>query len=91
MRCPYLSSASKKECVKMLAQNMDGEVSEFDLEHFCDGNPIYCYYFRLPALKARAQLSKPTTPLENLPKEIPTLPTLPKNIPLKPEKQPWQE
>jgi hypothetical protein len=53
MRCPYLSSASSKECVKMLEQNIDDELSDFDLKHFCDGNPVYCYYFRLPQLELK--------------------------------------
>jgi hypothetical protein len=71
----------------MLAENMDGELSEFDLKHFCDGNPVYCYYFRLPALQAaRAQLSKAEKPLEKLPKEIPVSTALEKDISLKAEK-----
>jgi hypothetical protein len=70
MKCPYLSSASKKECVKMLAENMEGELSEFDLKHFCDGNPVYCYYFRLPAAHAASRLQKTETELEAIPSEI---------------------
>ena len=46
MRCPYLSSASKEKCTKMLDENIDEELSDFDLKHFCHGYPIYCYYFR---------------------------------------------
>lgn len=53
MKCPYLSSGSKKECVKMLSQDMVDELTDFDLAHFCDGNPVYCYYFRLPTQKSR--------------------------------------
>jgi hypothetical protein len=67
MKCPYLSSASKKECVKMLAENMGGELSEFDLKHFCDGNPVYCYYFRLPATLSASRLQKTGAELENIP------------------------
>jgi hypothetical protein len=36
----------------MLEKNLDGEVSDFDIRNFCDGNPIYCYYFRSQAIKA---------------------------------------
>jgi len=46
MKCPYLSSSSKKICRRMVEAGLDGEVSSFDIEHFCRGNPIYCYYFR---------------------------------------------
>jgi hypothetical protein len=60
MKCPYLSSASKKECVKMLAERMDGALSDFDLKHFCDGNPIYCYYFRSRTLDSSDRLNGPT-------------------------------
>lgn len=91
MKCPYLSSASKKECVKMLAENMDAELSEFDLKHFCDGNPIYCYYFRLPALQAAARPSRTEASLEKLPEEIPQPTNLAKDVSLKAEKYPWDE
>ena len=57
MKCPYLSIASSKECVKMLEQNMDEKLSDFDLKHFCDGNPVYCYYFRLPQLELKRAAS----------------------------------
>jgi len=59
MHCPYLSSASKKVCVRMLEAQMNGEVSDFDLKHFCDGNPVYCYYFRLPAIQEAMKNSEP--------------------------------
>jgi hypothetical protein len=52
MKCPYLSNASKKVCVRMLEHKLEDELTDFDIRHFCDGNPIYCYYFRLPALEA---------------------------------------
>ena len=32
----------------MLEQKIDSQLSEFDIKHFCDGNPVYCYYYRLP-------------------------------------------
>ncbi len=69
MRCPYLSSASNKECVKMLEQNMDEELSDFDLKHFCDGNPVYCYYFRLPQLQLKGRPSAPGEPSRDGPHE----------------------
>jgi hypothetical protein len=69
MKCPYLSSASEKECVKMLAENMGGELSEFDLKHFCDGNPVYCYYFRLPAAQSASRLQRTEAELETIPGE----------------------
>lgn len=59
MRCPYLSSGSRKECVKMLSQDVVDELTNFDLEHFCDGNPIYCYYFRLPQTEATKPVIEP--------------------------------
>ncbi len=41
----------------MLEQNMDDELSDFDVKHFCDGNPVYCYYFRLPQLELKRTAS----------------------------------
>jgi len=46
MKCPYLSSSSQRICKRMIEASLDGEVSNFDIEHFCRGNPFYCYYFR---------------------------------------------
>ena len=76
MKCPYLSSASKKKCVKMSAENMDEELSEFDMQHFCDGNPVYCYYFRTPSIQTTRRLSKNETPIEILPEDVPLSATM---------------
>jgi len=46
MRCLYLSSDSKKKCTEMEKAGMPSEISDFDYEHFCNGNPVNCYYFR---------------------------------------------
>ncbi len=51
MKCPYLSEASKKICVKMLELKLKGELTDFDVRHYCTGNPIFCYYFRLPQIE----------------------------------------
>lgn len=48
MQCPHLSaSEGKKTCQRMLDLGMDGEVTDFDTHHFCEGNPVYCYFFRV--------------------------------------------
>ena len=49
--CPYLSESSKRICRKMIEKGLDGRVSSFDVEHFCKGNPFYCYYFRFHSSK----------------------------------------
>jgi hypothetical protein len=47
MKCPYLSVASEKRvCRLMEEQGLDGELDEFDLAHYCKGNPNYCYFYR---------------------------------------------
>jgi len=47
MQCPHLSAIDgKKICQKMKEKGMDREVSDFDVQHYCYGNPINCYYFR---------------------------------------------
>lgn len=91
MKCPYLSSASKKECVRMLEEQVDGEVSEFDLKHFCDGNPVYCYYFRSPVLQAAERLLEADTSVEVLAKEIPVPTGLVRDVPLKMDKDPLRK
>jgi len=48
--CPYLViNAGKEACKRMLEDDLDGTVSDFDVKHYCKGNPIHCYYFRSPA------------------------------------------
>lgn len=51
MKCPYLSKASKKVCIKMLELKLKGELTDFDIRNYCEGNPIFCYYFRLPQVE----------------------------------------
>lgn len=35
----------------MLEAKISGDLNDFDIKHFCEGDPIYCYYFRLPQLQ----------------------------------------
>jgi hypothetical protein len=57
MRCPYLSrresryicvliEKKKKPLIEKTGLADVAEVSEFDYVHYCNGNPIYCYYYR---------------------------------------------
>ena len=47
MECPYLSAASDRRiCRLMVGQRLDGEVDDFDVSHYCKGNPGYCFFFR---------------------------------------------
>lgn len=32
----------------MLEEKFAEDLTDFDLKHFCRGNPVYCYYFRKP-------------------------------------------
>jgi hypothetical protein len=92
MRCPYLSSATKKVCVKMLEAQVSGELNDFDIKHFCDGDPVYCYYFRLPQLRKATESStaeseeKPLPPLIPSPEKKPLTPL--KELLFKPDENP---
>jgi len=46
-KCPYLCTHSGRICIRMVDAGLDGKLSTFDVQHFCNGNPVYCYYFRL--------------------------------------------
>jgi hypothetical protein len=50
LKCPYAKNSNPK-CERMIEQGLDGKVSDFDIEHYCNGNPINCYYYRLPRSK----------------------------------------
>jgi hypothetical protein len=30
----------------MLEASMNADLTDFDIKHFCNGDPIYCYYYR---------------------------------------------
>ncbi len=47
MECPYLLiDPSRKICRKMTEQGLDGELDNFDVTHYCKGNPNHCFFFR---------------------------------------------
>ena len=47
VKCPYLSDTySGKVCSLMIRQGLDGELDEFDIAHYCKGNPNHCYFYR---------------------------------------------
>ena len=70
MKCPYLSEASKKVCVKMLELKLKGDLTDFDIRHYCTGNPIFCYYFRLPQIEKEMKENEKKTAKEILREEI---------------------
>ena len=45
-KCPHLGP--NKTCARMIREGLDGNLSDFDIKHFCKGNLILCYYFRMP-------------------------------------------
>ena len=48
MQCPsLLKHKGKRTCRKMLEMGVDDDVSDFDLEHYCQGKPVNCYFFRI--------------------------------------------
>jgi len=70
MKCPYLSEASKKVCVKMLELKLKGDLTDFDIRHYCTGNPIFCYYFRLPQIQKEMKENEKKTLKEIFREEI---------------------
>ncbi len=48
MQCPSLIECNgKRICKKMLEKGIDCDVSDFDLEHYCQRRPVNCYFFRM--------------------------------------------
>ena len=70
MKCPYLSEASKKVCVKMLELKLKGDLTDFDIRHYCTENPIFCYYFRLPQIEKEMKENEKKTLKEIFKEEI---------------------
>ena len=35
----------------MLELKLKGDLTDFDIRHYCIGNQIFCYYFRLPQIE----------------------------------------
>jgi hypothetical protein len=47
MECPHLFVKDEvKICKRMVEMGVDAHVTDFDVQHYCHGNPINCYYFR---------------------------------------------
>ncbi len=47
MKCPFLLADPKeKVCRQMLKQGLDGELEDFDIAHYCIGNPNHCFFYR---------------------------------------------
>jgi hypothetical protein len=47
MECPYLFiDPGRKICRQMTEQGLDGELDDFDVTHYCKGNPNHCFFFR---------------------------------------------
>jgi len=58
MNCPYLRNSPPK-CIRMIENGLDGKLSNFDIQHFCDGNPVNCYFYRLtPSQKDEKSLKQ---------------------------------
>jgi hypothetical protein len=60
MQCPYLETNPKRTCRKMLEAEVDEAISDFDLTHYCEGNPICCYYYRLSTTQDNLETPQPT-------------------------------
>ena len=66
MECPYLSAVSDRRiCRLMVGQRLDGELDDFDISHYCKGNPNYCFFFR--SYSSRTQVTG--QPEKNEPKK----------------------
>lgn len=46
-KCPYFRKSPDKICVRLAEKGLDARLSDFDIQQFCNGNPINCFYFRL--------------------------------------------
>jgi len=47
MQCPHLFvNDNVRICKRMVEEGIDGKVSDFDVQHYCQGNPVHCYYYR---------------------------------------------
>jgi len=59
MQCPHLSvNDGKKTCKRMEGVGINGEVSDFDIQHYCQSNPFNCYYFRASEKQTTVQSEK---------------------------------
>ena len=62
MKCPYLRN-SPPRCTKMIEKGLDGKLTDFDIEHFCDGNPVRCYFYRVLPSEEKEQGIKKKFPV----------------------------
>ncbi len=70
MQCPHLKfDQGKKICLKMLEEGLDEETSDFDLKHYCRGDPTCCYYFRT---SLQGMMTNGKAPAENRTRDLVT-------------------
>jgi len=50
VKCPYFQSPTKI-CARMAEKGLDPRLSDFDIQQFCNGNPINCFFFRKSSSK----------------------------------------
>jgi len=59
MQCPHLFvNDGVRICKRMVGEGIDGRVSDFDVQHYCQGSPINCYYFRTSEKQTTVQFEK---------------------------------
>jgi len=59
MQCPHLFvNDGVRICKRMVEEGIDGRVSDFDVQHYCNANPINCYYFRTSEKQTTVQSEK---------------------------------
>jgi len=62
MKCPYVRNSPPK-CIRMIEKGLDGNLTDFDIQHYCDGKPINCYFYRLPSSKNSERSVKKILPV----------------------------
>lgn len=73
MECPYiLIDLGRKICSQMTEKGIDGELDDFDVTHYCRGNPNHCFFFRF----YNNQIQVAGQPEENE-SDVPILPLIP--------------
>ncbi len=60
VKCPYFRKTPNKTCVRMAEKGLDAELSDFDIKHFCNGNPINCFFFRQAPPKKEDETKLPS-------------------------------
>jgi hypothetical protein len=69
-----------------MPEEVEEELTDVDMSHFCNGDPVYCYYFRVPSQGWRPRQSQNPAEAQDLQWEMSLLAGMLDGTSMKPDR-----